>query len=98
MSDATLKKEIHQALDRVSDLKALKVFHTMIIAQAEVDQNDGGSELTEEQWAEVEQRNADYVNGRVKYLTLEEFTKNIDVHRKKFIEKGGNISTRRRRD
>lgn len=97
MSNTILKKQIHKALDRISDERALKAFHTMITMQAKIDKNNSELTLTADQWKEVEKRHNDYLSGREKYISFDGFTKNINDLRESLIKKRGDISAGRRR-
>ncbi|HYV90362.1 MAG TPA: hypothetical protein VE978_01205 [Chitinophagales bacterium] len=94
MSTSVLKKELHEAIDRISDLKALKSFHSIVTL---VSGNGNESTLSEEQWEEVERRHSDYISGRVKYLTFDEFTHNINAFKKTLRKKNRARTARNRR-
>ena len=74
MTKATLKKEIHQAIDSIEDNEILKVVHVILKRSAE---EDSDSMLTDVQKAELDKTLADHKAGKLKYYTLEQSKKLI---------------------
>ncbi|MCY7411336.1 MAG: hypothetical protein LH473_13770 [Chitinophagales bacterium] len=86
MLTSILKKEIHEAIDRISDPQILSAFHKIISIHSAEDIS-GDDDLTDDQWKEIERRREDYLHGRSKAYSLEVFIAKADAIKKSFKKK-----------
>ncbi|MCY7411334.1 MAG: hypothetical protein LH473_13760 [Chitinophagales bacterium] len=82
MSTSILKKEIHEAIDRISSAKELKTFHALITGKNNHLSTGNGNEIYEsspEQIKELDKRHEDFLSGSVKYKTLNDLINSFDA-------------------
>jgi hypothetical protein len=64
-----IKEKLHQRIESIDDEKVLQAFYAIL----ENYKNEAGAyELRDEQWNEVKDREADYLSGKDKGISLEE--------------------------
>jgi putative addiction module component (TIGR02574 family) len=72
----SLKAKLHQTIEGIEDEKVLEAFYTILGSYRNAAED---YELTDEQLAELEKREADHLAGRTKSYSLEEFKKTMNA-------------------
>ena len=68
----SIKEKLHQTIECIEDEKVLEAFYTILGSY----RNEAEDyELTDEQYKELKQRQADHLSGKTKSYSLEEFKK-----------------------
>ncbi len=65
----TIKEKLHQKIESIDDEKVLKAFYVILKSY----NNEAEEyELSDEQWDEIKDREAEYLSGKDKGISLEE--------------------------
>src|SRR5438046_1940120 len=100
MSTSILKKEIHEAIERINDPETLKAFHALVTEKNRHGTTGNGNsnyELTPDEIKELDKRHEDFLSGRVKYKTLDDLIKSFNAIRKKHRQKNSLRTAGRKR-
>ncbi len=79
MSPASLRKNIHQAIDKIEDAGLLQAVYTILEKQIELSPE---YELTEAQKKEIDQRIANHKSGKSKTYSWDEVKRSLQKRKK----------------